>query len=503
VRLTEAQHHLDALVQLRENARKKILVDLERYWEQTHTEQALRQAILKAAPGLDAESLHTLQKALEERRYVALLPVMQKVQLELEELWNTLSLPESQHKPFVWKVGQPLSEEQVKSCQGEASRLEDWAAHLQPVLTKVAVGDGEQKGLIGEVLTCLHAGIVKKEQSKLNRAATKSANVLLEDEEDKEAMEDDDDGGGGSGGGSSSEMREQLKEMRRLNEKQLKALQDEHNKQLQSLKDNAEIEKRNRDEILKQQMAQEHRAANYGELLYRLQTKLAQGRDYLDMLGAAEVTVDKFDETHGSVQMKPPLSATDADIKDLGERVVAIEEVVDRLEARTESDGIFCALWSLCDRKGWPHDPTNLMRRVAESGADIRQFALQRSRSYTMGGGIPPISYQQLTEWLHTNQIRYTEDAMAFLLQSMGTSTTECERGDRIETNEWVKAFAENRDAQKGISIAPQLVRVPKPTTRQASQVRPICAECGSEMFAGKTSDDGSWMCASCIGKTF
>ena len=57
----------------------------------------------------------------------------------------------------------------------------------------------------------------------------------------------------------------------------------------------------------------------------------------LEMLFAPQELIDEFDEAHGTYELKPPKSASDADNEDLKSRVEALEEVVESLEARTES----------------------------------------------------------------------------------------------------------------------------------------------------------------------
>ena len=72
----------------------------------------------------------------------------------------------------------------------------------------------------------------------------------------------------------------------------------------------------------------------------------------------------------------------------------------------------------------------------------MRDFHLQRQRSY-MHKGQAPLEYAKFTEWLEKYEVRFTPEAMAFLLQAMGTSTFAMERDGTIEVDAFVRACQE------------------------------------------------------------
>ena len=288
-------------------------------------------------------------------------------------------------------------------------------------------------------------------------------------------------------------------------EKQLKALQEDHERRMREMRATVEEERANRDALVHAQMGAAHLAATYGEQCFLLQKNLAEGQNYLDILGADEAVRTAFDETHGSLAMVAPMSATEEDIASIKEAVANISEVTERLQARAESDGIFCALLALCVRKGWPQDPSNIAKRVMESGADFQQFQLQRQRSYTNAGALTPVELPKLKEWLLENEVSYTPEGLAYMLQAMGTSTAAAEEGKPIDVARWVQAFKDNPTAsnaldQLSVTTATQRAQ-PRPgmLKRDKSELRPECVSCGSRMIAGYRDEaSGEWRCAKC-----
>jgi hypothetical protein len=100
----------------------------------------------------------------------------------------------------------------------------------------------------------------------------------------------------------------------------------------------------------------------------------------------------------------------------------------------------------LCDAHGWPRKSlSQLAKRIVESEASVEDFALHRQRSYVSGGAYEPVKYTRLVEWLEENGVQYTPEAMAYLLQSMGTSTDEQQRLDAaVDVDTFVRAFREH-----------------------------------------------------------
>ena len=277
-----------------------------------------------------------------------------------------------------------------------------------------------------------------------------------------------------------------MKELRRKNAEQMKAMQATHEAALRDMKSQLEAEGADRDNILKRQIEAEHRAAEYGENTYKLQHLLSSGRGHLEMLFAPQELIDEFDEAHGTYELKPPKSASDADNEDLKSRVEALEEVVESLEARTESDGLFVAIANLCEQRGWQrNNAVQLGRRVVESTTDQAEMQLMRKNSYMARGALPSIPFHLITNFLTTYEVRYTPEAMAYLLQAMGTSTADVELGfEMIDPDDFVNAFNENANAPEIRVVSsleveettsprppPQLLRRAPSNTRLAKKV--------------------------------
>ena len=252
VRLAEAQRVLHKLVSMRETARSRLLSKLEDYWAQTNTPIYERQDVKTKAAGLDAASLQLLQNHLEERRYEALAPVMRKVQSELSAQWAALKLPESQREAFAWTEGEPLTDPQVKACQTELNRLDEWQSQLGPVLMKVSQDVNQQK-VVSEVLAGLHGGVVMKAKKAAEAHKLASQAELLEPEVSygggAGGGEDAADAPAGSGGGSgmsSDAAREQMREMQRVGAEQMRSMQQAHERQLQAMKQQLEYVRQER-----------------------------------------------------------------------------------------------------------------------------------------------------------------------------------------------------------------------------------------------------------------
>ena len=123
------------------------------------------------------------------------------------------------------------------------------------------------------------------------------------------------------------------------------------------MREAADVEKANREAILKQTMEDEHRAADYGEALFTVQQLLERGRQLLDLLKVPDRLSDKYDEDHGRFTLKPPKQASDEDVADLKDRVVALSEVVEKLTFHYESDGLILTIFHLFGQdpgSSWP-----------------------------------------------------------------------------------------------------------------------------------------------------
>ena len=424
-RLAEAQTTIDTLVRKRERFKSKILRELRDYWAQLSTPTTEQHAILERAKDIDAASLNLLQETLAGKRYTALSPMMIATQSELNTFWLDLQLPADQRLPFQWAEGQPLTEAHLKRCQAEVTRLDGWSSQLAPVLARVAQSP-EQRQIVNEVLHSLHQAFVQDDQLGGGGG----------DEDEDHAPEV---GSGGSGGGAD------VDEVRRRSAEQLNALKASHAKQLARMQ--AQADTHDGSSVLRREMEAEQRAANYGEATFHLQELLVLGQRLLGrVLCASDAVMDEYDSIHGDVHLVSPKLATSAQLQEVSARVKALDEVIERLQSRAESDGIFCAIVGLANRNSWPQDAVNLAKRILEFSTDVNQFALQRRRSYEaaqQGAKDPPISYYQLTGFLQNNEIEFTEEGMAYLLQAVGTSTSAVERGANLETERFTRALRE------------------------------------------------------------
>jgi len=316
----------------------------------------------------------------------------------------------------------------------------------------------DDRALVGEVLSTLHDGIVRQQQDKAAKSGKQSDDPFeaLSDEEAEpdggaraRASEDE--------GLSSAAQREQIAELRRRNAEQLQALQAAHDERMALAQQEAAGERANREAILASQMEVEHRAAEYGDLSYQLQELLEAGYRWLDFLNVNESMRDGFG-SGCSIQLHAPKSATETILNELRAHVVSTTEIVEGLQARAESDGLFYAIYRLCDAHRWPRGaPAQLAKRINESGASMADFARERQRNYVQGGAYEPVKYARLVEWLEENGVQYTPEAMAYLLQSMGTSTEEQQHlYAAVDIDTWVRAFREHENIQP-LVVAPTL----------------------------------------------
>jgi hypothetical protein len=108
-----------------------------------------------------------------------------------------------------------------------------------------------------------------------------------------------------------------------------------------------------------------------------------------------------------------------------------------------------------------------------------------RKNSYMARGALPSIPFHLITNFLTTYDVRYTPEAMAYLLQAMGTSTADVELGfEMIDPDDFVNAFNENANAPEIRVVSsleveeatsprppPQLLRRAPSNTRLAKKV--------------------------------
>jgi hypothetical protein len=98
--------------------------------------------------------------------------------------------------------------------------------------------------------------------------------------------------------------------------------------------------------------------------------------------------------------------------------VVGTTEVIEGLQARAESDGLFYAIYRPPVRRPWLAAQIAFTatacnaKRIVESEASVEDFALHRQRSYVSGGAYEPVKYTRLVEWLEENGVQYTPEAM-------------------------------------------------------------------------------------------
>lgn len=172
----------------------------------------------------------------------------------------------------------------------------------------------------------------------------------------------------------------------------------------------------------------------YDELMGQRRALMVKAHELMSHLNLPASVRDDFEEKHH--RALPALDTVSDDptrdkmIRSLKVDLEEFGRALERLELRTETDGVFLALRNLMSANVWK--PKQLAQMIVKGPGALKVEGLSDSE----------LDYTQFEHFLQRKEIKTTKSSIVFFLQKVGSTAKKVESGKtRIEVDKFVKAF--------------------------------------------------------------
>ena len=223
---------------------------------------------------------------------------------------------------------------------------------------------------------------------------------------------------------------------------------EERNQELEKEKDELLAERESvlgaKAEQMRLEKEQAERVPIFEELLLKRREMVIKGVEQLEsyLLAPEQLYMD-FQRIHFP-NLPTPNEASNQDVAELKESVADLDYVMEKLQSRADSDGLYLALKAVMTKNVWK--PKQLAEQMIKGPHALK----------ITGGKNDEITVEQLLHFLERKQILHTKAGLSFLLQRCGSSI---KGGKPLKITKFTESFDQHVPTPIAIVRPGQVVR--------------------------------------------